>query len=135
MAMKEEDELLVALAQQSNRLRRMLDDLKGVWSDEAARTLQSMHLSPQLDHDEHMLQALDGQTELLLKGDGWMDTANQHMADAGIAHRQLKKHLLYAQQQMAESERKRREALALQQEVRDILPKIRQLIEDAQCSY
>lgn len=134
MSTKEENELLISLTQQSTMLRRILDDLNEIWSDEAARTLQSIHLSPQLDHDDHMLQALNTQSELLLKSDGWIDTANQRMAEAGTAHRRLKEHLLYTRQQMAEAERKRRDSLALQQHVGDMLPKIRQLIEDAQFS-
>ena len=131
MSIKEENELLVSLAQQSNMLRRTLDELNGVWSDEASRTLQSTHLSPHLDHDDHIIQALTTQTELLVKSDGRLDAANQHMAEVSIAHRQLKEHLLYTQQQMEEAERKRRDALALQQEVRDMLPKIQQLIQEA----
>ena len=134
MSTKEENELLVSLTQQSDMLRRMLDDLNGIWSDEASRTLQSTHLSPQLDHDDHMLQALKTQTELLFKSDGWIGAANQHMTEADTAHRRLKEHLLYSQEQMAEAEHKRGDALALQQEVRDMLPKIQQLIQDAQHS-
>ena len=134
MSIKEENELFVSLAQQSDMLRRMLDDLNGVWSDEASRTLQSTHLSPQLDHDEHLLQALETQSELLFKSDGWIDTADQHMAEAGIAHRRLNEHLLYTQQQMAEAERGCRDSLALQQEVKDMLPKIQKIIQDARRS-
>jgi hypothetical protein len=69
---------------------------------------------------------------LLFKGDGWIDTANQRMTEAGIAHRRLKEHLLYTQQQIAEAEHKCRDALSLQQEVRDMLPKIQKLIQEAQ---
>jgi hypothetical protein len=132
MSIKDENELLVSLMQQSDTLRRTLDDLNGVWSDEASRILHSTHLSPHLDHDDHMLQALKTQTELLFKGDGWIDTANQRMTEAGIAHRRLKEHLLYTQQQIAEAEHKCRDALSLQQEVRDMLPKIQKLIQAAQ---
>lgn len=134
MSIKKEHELLVSLAQQSAMLRRMLDDLAEVWSDEAARRLHSRHLSPHLVHDGHMLQALQTQAELLFQGNGWIDTANQHMAEAGIAHRHLKGHLLYAQQQMGAAERKRQDSLSLQQDVEDMLPKIQQLIEEANCS-
>jgi hypothetical protein len=132
MSIKDENELLVSLTQQSDTLRRMLDDLNGVWSDEASRMLQSTHLSPHLDHDDRMLQALKTQTELLFKGDGWIDTANQHMAEAGIAHRRLKEHLLYTQQQIVEAEHKCRDALSIQQEIRDMLPKIQKLVQEAQ---
>jgi hypothetical protein len=134
MSIKEENEMLVSLDQQSNMLRRVLDDLNGVWSDDASRTLQSTHLSPHLDHDEHLLQALRMQRELLVKSDGWIVAANQHMTEADVAHRRLKEHLLYAQQQMGEAERKRRDSLAMQLEVRDMLPGIRQLLQDANCS-
>jgi hypothetical protein len=134
MSIKEENELLVSLNQQSELLRRTLDDLNGIWSDEASRTLESTHLSPHLDHDDQMLQALQTQTELLYKSDAWINAAHQHMKEADIAHRRLKEHLLYAQQQMAEAEHKRRDALALQQEVKDMLPKIQQLIQDAHSS-
>src|SRR5215469_15803825 len=109
MSIKEENELLVSLAQQSDMLRRMLDDLNGVWSDEASRTLHSTHLSPHLAHDDHMLEALNTQTELLFKSDRWIDTANEHMTEVGIAHRRLKEHLLYAQQQIGEAERRLRD--------------------------
>lgn len=134
MPTKEENELLVSLAQQSAMLRRMLDDLNGVWSDEASRTLYSRHLSSQLAHDEDMLQALKIQTELLFQGDGSMDAANQHMAEAGIAHRLLKEHLLYAQQQMGEAERKRQDSLSLQREVKDMLAKLQKLMQEAKSS-
>src|SRR5436309_12414301 len=110
MSIREENELLVSLVQQSDMLRRMLDDLNGVWSDEASRTLYGRHLSSQLAHDEHMLQALTAQTDLLLQGDRSMDANNQHMAETGVAHRPLKEHLLYAQQQMGEAEHKRRDS-------------------------
>ncbi len=134
MSIKEENELLISLAQQSNMLQRMLDDLNGVWSDAASRTLHSMHLSPHLEHDEHMLQALETQTELHLKGDGWIDTADQHMTEADTAHQLLQEHLQYAQQQIVEAERKRRDSQSLQQEVKDMLPKIQQLMREANCS-
>ena len=134
MSKEEENELLVSLTQQSDMLRRILDDLNEVWSDDAARTLQSTHLSPQLDHDDHMVQALNTQSELLLKSHGWIDTANQRMSEAGTAHRRLKEHLLYARQQMAEAERKRRDSLALQQDVKDMLLKIQKLIQEANYS-
>jgi hypothetical protein len=78
-----------------------------------------------------MLQAFNEQIELLFKCDGWIDTANQHMTQAGAAHRQLEEHLLYAQQQMDETERKRQESLLHQQEVRDMLPEIQQIIQEA----
>jgi hypothetical protein len=132
MSIKDENELLISLIQQSDTLRRMLDDLNGVWSDEASRTLQSTHLSSHLDHDDHMLQALKTQTELLFKSDGWIDTANQRMTEAGIAHRRLKEHLLYTQQQIAEAEHKCRDALLIQLEVSDMLPKIQKLLKETQ---
>jgi hypothetical protein len=134
MSIREENELLVSLAQQSNLLQRMLDDLNGVWSDAASRTLHSTHLSPHLEHDEHMLQAFEAQTELHLKSDGWMDTANQHMTEADTAHKLLQEHLQYAQQQMVEAEHKCRDSQSLQQEVKDMLPKIQQLTREANCS-
>jgi hypothetical protein len=134
MSIKEENEHLVSLAQQSNMLRRTLDALKGIWSDEASRTLQSTHLSPHLDHDEHMLQALKTQTDLLFQCNGRIDAANQHMTKASIAHRQLERHLRYTQQQMGEAERKRQDSLSLQQAVRAILPKIQKLIQEANYS-
>lgn len=131
MSMKEENELLISLTQQSAMLRRTLDDLSGVWSDEAARTLHSQHLSPHLAHDEYILRALETQTELHFQGDGLVDTANQHIAEAGIAHRSLNGHILYAQQQIGEAERKRRDSLLLQQEVGDMLLKVQQLLQEA----
>jgi predicted nucleic acid-binding Zn-ribbon protein len=134
MSIKDENELLVSLVQQSNMLRRTLDDLNGVWSDEASRTLQSTHLSPHLDHDEHMLQALKTQTELLFQSDRRIDAANQHMTKASTAHRQLEGHLRYTQQQIGEAERKRQDSLWLQQEVRALLPKIQKLIQEANYS-
>lgn len=132
MSTKEENELLASLTQQSDMLRRMLDDLRVFWEDEAARTLQSTHLSPHLDHDDHMLQALKTQTDLLSKSDGWIDTADKHTTEAGTAHRRLQEHFRYARQQMTEAEHKRQDSLALQQEVEDMLPKIQKLVEDAQ---
>ena len=134
MAIRSENELLVSLAQQSNMLRRTLDDLNGVWSDEASRTLQSTHLSPHLDHDEHMLQALKTQTELLFQCERRIDAANQHMTKASSAHRQLEGHLLYTQQQMGKAEHKRQNSLSLQQEVRETLPKIQKLLQEANYS-
>jgi hypothetical protein len=131
MSIREENELLVSLAQQSNKLRCALDDLNGVWSDAASRTLHSMHLSSHLEHDEHMLQALEAQTELHFKGDGWIDAVNQHMTEADTAHKLLQGHLQYAQQQMVEAERKCQDSQLLQQEVRDMLPKIQQPIREA----
>ncbi len=134
MSIKDENELLVSLAQQSSMLRRTLDDLKGVWSDEASRTLQNTHLSPHLDHDEHMLQALKTQTELLFQCNGRIDAANQYMTKASIAHRQLEGHLRYTQQQIEEAEHKRQDSLSLQQEVRAILIKIQKIIQEANYS-
>jgi translation initiation factor 2B subunit (eIF-2B alpha/beta/delta family) len=131
MSLSEENELLLSLAQQSDLLRRTLDNLNGIWSDEASRTLYSRHLSSQLAHDEDMLQALKTQSELHMQGDESIDAANQHMAEAGMAHRHLEGHLLYAQQQMGEAERKHQESLSLQQEVRDNLQKIQQSIQEA----
>jgi hypothetical protein len=131
MSIKEENELLISLTQQSAMLRRTLDDLNGIWSDEAARTLNSKHLSPHLVHDEHILRALATQTELHFQGDGLIDAANQHIAEAGIAHRSLDGHLLYAQQQMDDAENKRRDSLLLQQEVRDMLQRVQQLLREA----
>jgi len=131
MSIKEENELLIALTQQSAMLRRTLDDLNGVWSDEAARTLNSRHLSPHLAHDEHILHALETQTELHFEVDGLLDTASQHIAEVGNAHRSLNGHILYAQQQMGEAERKRRDSLLLQQEVRDMILKVQQLLREA----
>jgi len=115
-------------------LRRALDDLNGVWSDEASRTLYSRHLSSQLTHDGDMFQALKTQTELHLQGDKSLDATHQHMAEAGITHRLLQEHLLYAQQQMGEAERKRRDSLSLQQEVSDMLAKIQKLMQEAKRS-
>lgn len=134
MSIKEENELLISLAQQSTMLRRVLDDLNGVWSDEASRTLYSRHLSSQLTHDEDMLQALQTQTALHFQGDKSLDATHQHMAEAGIAHRHLQVHLLYAQQQMGEAERKRRDSRSLQREVSDMLAKIRKLMQEAKRS-
>ena len=134
MSIKDENELLVSLAQQSTMLRRTLDDLKGAWSDEASRTLQNTHLSPHLDHDEHMLQALQTQSDLLSHCERRIDTANQHMTRASIAHRQLEGHLRYTQQQIGEAERKRQDSLLQQQEVRAILIKIQKLTQEANYS-
>jgi hypothetical protein len=131
MPTREENELLVSLAQQSAMLRRTLDNLNGVWSDEASRTLYNRHLSSQLAHDEDMLQALQTQTQLHFEGERAMDATNQQIAEAGIAHRHLNEHLLYAQQQLSEAERKRRDSLSLQQEVRDMLAKVQRLMQEA----
>ena len=131
MSLSEENELLISLAQQSAMLRRTLDDLNGIWSDEAARMVYSRHLSSQLAHDEHMLQALHTQSELHTQGDGSIDAANQHMTEAGVAHRHLEEHLLYAQQQMGEAERKHRESWSLQQEAKDMLQRVQQAIQEA----
>lgn len=134
MSIREENELLVSLVQQSNILQRVLDDLNGVWSDEASRTLHSMYLSPHLTHNEHMLQALETQTELCFESDKWIDAANQHMAEAGTAHRLLREHHLYAQQQIGEAECRRQDSLSLQREVRNMLLEVQQLIQKSKCS-
>lgn len=120
------------LEQHSRSLQECRRDIAWVWDDEAARELNRRYLDPHTDDDEELRKSLHEVIEQLSRLSEAISDAEDAIQVAEDRAERVARELGEMDREMTEAERARMLAMSYVDEVDDVLPKIAELLANAE---
>lgn len=125
------EDMLWAISQQSRVLQEFRQDIRGLWSDEAAREINSRYLDPHEQDNQQMLAALQQQAELLSQVDSQLQAAQSNAQQANHLAEAVVEHLKLTEQDLLTTHSHYNVYAHYNAEAQGKLPQIYQLIQQA----
>lgn len=129
--MKTTKDELWEFGKRTEKLQTFLEETKGIWQDEAARTMRTKFLVPQREHAEKAQAAFRQQEEDLQQASTLCHDAEAHPRKLESLHQSVEKAMQVAEQDMKEAQQHSKNALGVRDEAHALFKQIEQAIDDA----
>lgn len=126
------EEILWRMQQRSRTLQDYRQDILSVWADESAKILNSLYLNPHEEDDQQMLTFLGRQKQGLEIAAAELVKAQDYALNADSYSQQVSYFLAIEQQEVKQAYHSYNLSLEYQAATQSELPKIEQLIYQAQ---